>query len=393
MPSWKKVIISGSNADLLTVTASIFAATNNGNGTNYKVGDDAWIGDINSADTIGLKGQQNSNNAYLSFGSDLTTLLGRAGTGPLTWGGKEVLTATGSIKISGSLSVTGSVNIASGSNLYIGQVTTTNEATLVLGIPPAGGSGEGGQLALQPASGFTSGSFIDQYQSGIVPYFRVLRGSATTSDAILMQLNNHTKQFELPAYNSTTAFTGSVVGLLAFDSSGKIITTTTGSGGGAGVTINNNTNDYIVTATGTANTLNGETNLRFNGTKLTITGTSSAKLYDVEGYEFAKNTGGALLELGNISGADSDVKIAGRNYNGTNSPVIHMTDAEFIYTEALHTFNGSVTMNTLSTTGPVISTAGALSSVTGYTGFFTVPTNPPGQQTLDIQNGIIVNVL
>lgn len=30
---------------------------------------------------------------------------------------------------------------------------------------------------------------------------------------------------------------------------------------------------------------------------------------------------------------------------------------------------------------------------TGYTGFFTVPTNPPGQQTLDIQNGIIVNVL
>jgi hypothetical protein len=31
-------------------------------------------------------------------------------------------------------------------------------------------------------------------------------------------------------------------------------------------------------------------------------------------------------------------------------------------------------------------------SPTGYTGFFTVPTNPPGQQNLDIQNGIIVNV-
>lgn len=29
----------------------------------------------------------------------------------------------------------------------------------------------------------------------------------------------------------------------------------------------------------------------------------------------------------------------------------------------------------------------------GYTGSFTVPTNPPGQQTLEIQNGIIVNVL
>jgi len=27
------------------VTANVFAATNNGNGTNFKVGDDAWIGD------------------------------------------------------------------------------------------------------------------------------------------------------------------------------------------------------------------------------------------------------------------------------------------------------------------------------------------------------------
>jgi hypothetical protein len=29
---------------------------------------------------------------------------------------------------------------------------------------------------------------------------------------------------------------------------------------------------------------------------------------------------------------------------------------------------------------------------TGYTGIFTIPGNPPGQQNLDIQNGIIVNV-
>ena len=33
------------------------------------------------------------------------------------------------------------------------------------------------------------------------------------------------------------------------------------------------------------------------------------------------------------------------------------------------------------------------SGVSGFTGMFTVPTNPPGQQTLDIQNGLIVNVM
>ena len=38
------------------------------------------------------------------------------------------------------------------------------------------------------------------------------------------------------------------------------------------------------------------------------------------------------------------------------------------------------------------SAAGYALAFMGYTGSFSVPTNPPGQQTLDIQNGIIVNV-
>lgn len=43
-------------------------------------------------------------------------------------------------------------------------------------------------------------------------------------------------------------------------------------GGGGGVTIINNTDNYVLTATGTANTINGEANLQFNGTTLTVTG-------------------------------------------------------------------------------------------------------------------------
>lgn len=45
-------------------------------------------------------------------------------------------------------------------------------------------------------------------------------------------------------------------------------------GGGGGVTINNNVDNYLVTATGTANTLNGEVNLTFDGVTLINTGKS-----------------------------------------------------------------------------------------------------------------------
>ena len=51
-----------------------------------------------------------------------------------------------------------------------------------------------------------------------------------------------------------------------------------GSGGGTGsVTINNNVDNYLITATGTANTLNGESSLRYDGTGLIIGASGSAQ--------------------------------------------------------------------------------------------------------------------
>ena len=46
------------------------------------------------------------------------------------------------------------------------------------------------------------------------------------------------------------------------------VTINSSGGGGGGVTINNNTDGYLVTATGTADTLDGESNLRFSGSIL-----------------------------------------------------------------------------------------------------------------------------
>ena len=50
-------------------TQSIFYATNNGNGTNFKVGDDAWIGDINASNVMQVKGVQDATKGYIQFGS------------------------------------------------------------------------------------------------------------------------------------------------------------------------------------------------------------------------------------------------------------------------------------------------------------------------------------
>ena len=47
-----------------TVKASV-----NGTGTNFKVGDDAFIGDINVVNTMQLKGQQDGTKGYIQFGS------------------------------------------------------------------------------------------------------------------------------------------------------------------------------------------------------------------------------------------------------------------------------------------------------------------------------------
>ena len=43
-------------------------------------------------------------------------------------------------------------------------------------------------------------------------------------------------------------------------------------GGGGGITINNNVNNYLLSATGNPNVINGESNLQFDGQTLTVKG-------------------------------------------------------------------------------------------------------------------------
>jgi hypothetical protein len=78
---------TGNSAHITTgnITAGQFYSTNNGNGTNYAVGDDVWLGDINIANTMGVRGQQDATQGYIVFGNtNNTNYIGRTGSNPIT---------------------------------------------------------------------------------------------------------------------------------------------------------------------------------------------------------------------------------------------------------------------------------------------------------------------
>lgn len=107
-----------------TITAGIIKSTNNGNGTNFQVGDDGWLGDINVADTISLRGVQNAANAYIVFGNaDTTSTLGRSGTGPLTYNGG--FTANGNV-----ISLNADLGNSAVANYFTGTLTTASQPNI-----------------------------------------------------------------------------------------------------------------------------------------------------------------------------------------------------------------------------------------------------------------------
>ena len=111
------------------VTAGIIAATDNGNGTNFKVGDDIWIGDIDVANTLRLTGQQDGTQGYIVFGNTNQLTLGRSGSGALTYQGG--FTAQGGVQntpIGNATASTGQFTTIGATGTFTG--TTINAATI-----------------------------------------------------------------------------------------------------------------------------------------------------------------------------------------------------------------------------------------------------------------------
>jgi len=116
--------INAAIAQLNSGSFDTVSATNNGNGTNFKVGDDAWIGDVNLANTIQIKGQQDAAKAFIKFSSGSnSTIIGGTNDG--------YFQVTGSMFILGTYNQS-NINIVDynqkGGAGYTGFLTVTNTA-------------------------------------------------------------------------------------------------------------------------------------------------------------------------------------------------------------------------------------------------------------------------
>lgn len=105
------------------VTATNFAATSNGLGTSFKLGDDAWIGDVNLSNGFRVTGVQDATQGYIVFGNaNNTVYIGRSGTGPITATGNFAVTGTTTLatSLTGLLkSTSGVVSAASAGTDYV----------------------------------------------------------------------------------------------------------------------------------------------------------------------------------------------------------------------------------------------------------------------------------
>ena len=88
--------ITGSIKATSDITVSQIVTTDNGNSTNVRVGDDVWIGDINQANTFGIRGVQNTGSAFIRFGN--ITNAPRVGAN-----NSSTLEVTGSLSVSSNL--------------------------------------------------------------------------------------------------------------------------------------------------------------------------------------------------------------------------------------------------------------------------------------------------
>jgi hypothetical protein len=167
---------------------------NNGSGTNISIGDDAWFGDVNIADTVRIMGQQSANNGHIIFGNaDNSVKLGRTGTGPLTWNGAFSVTG-GLTTLSANLvmannaitrpilagytehevantSTTGSYSLDCGAANFWDLTLTGNITIAPTNIPPATRMWAGTIAAKQDATGgrtitWPTGS---KYPGGVAP--------------------------------------------------------------------------------------------------------------------------------------------------------------------------------------------------------------------------------
>jgi len=284
------------------VIASQVTANSNGTGNNFKVGDDAYIGDINVVNTMVVKGQQDGAQGYIVFGNtNSTSYIGRNGSNAIT--------------VTGAFSVTGNANV--------GNIGATNIV---------------GTLSTAAQPNITSTGTL----AGLV-----VSGAITPSANITYDLGNNTNRFKDLYLSNSTIYLGSQTisaNATSVSISGNIVGNITGTITGAATTAGTVTTaaQPNITSTGTLASLSvsGNANIGNIGTAGLVTATGNI-------------TGGNLVTGGVVS-ASGNATVLGiktDNYYYANGVAISFAGS---YTNSnVATFLASYGSNTISTTGNI----------------------------------------
>ena len=248
----------------------------------------------------------------------------------------------GSLDIGGDIDVDGHTNL---DNVSIAGVTTTGGIT-------ANGSITATRLTISSATPriyLTDTNNNDDFQvrnengtfevrndtDGYTPFSIASNNTVTVYNDLDingdLDVDGHTNldNVSIAGIVTATTFSGSGANLTNLDASdlasGTVPTARLGSGTASSstflrgdstfaavtsTTINNNADNRLITGSGTANTLEGEANLTYNGTKLSLTGNSASPIVEFINSSGAANEGDVLkLRASGRGGAEDDTDI------------------------------------------------------------------------------------
>ena len=259
---------------------------------------------------------------------DITTLSGGASTNLFSAGSSGTSGTSGANGSSGSSGTSGA-NGSSGTAGSSGTSGTRGTSGSSGSSGTSGANGSSGSSGTSGANGSsgTSGANGSSGTSGT-------RGTSGTSGA---NGSSGTSGATVTGSSGTSGANGSSGTSGTRGTSGTSGATVTGSSGTSGtsasVTINSNVDNYVVTATGTTNTLNGESGLTFNGSTLSVNGyvifkdSTNANTYGIRGLSgIITADGGAQyptgwnLQYGGSSNSALYINSSGNVGIGTTSP-------------------------------------------------------------------------
>lgn len=241
-------------------------------------GSNTFIGNQNVTGNVNITGNLTANTYILS--SSVTNMTVEYASGSTAFGNSSDDTHTfiGSVTVTGSFLVSGSSTFRNiGPAQFTGSVISTQGFTGSLSGTAATSSYISPSFisASVASSGFGSATPASASYALTASYISPTFISASAAAAGFGSGGAPSVSASY-AVTSSYSVSASVAMSSSYISATFISASAAASGFGAagsgGVTINNNTDNYIVTATGTPNTVNGESNLTFDGTNLVLTG-------------------------------------------------------------------------------------------------------------------------